>query len=53
MEEAFKDATAKKVVVIVSTRAPNGRALPHYGYMGGLHGHSAFFMPFESSPSGG
>jgi len=35
MEEAIKDAVAKKVVVIVSTRVPNGRVLPHYGYRGG------------------
>jgi len=35
MEEAIKDAIAKKVPVIVSTRVPNGRVLPHYGYRGG------------------
>jgi len=35
MEEAIKDAIAKKVVVIVSTRVQNGRVLPHYGYRGG------------------
>jgi len=35
MYEAIKDAIAKKVPVIVSTRVPNGRVLPVYGFQGG------------------
>jgi len=35
MYEAVLDAIAKKVVVIVSTRVPNGRVLPVYGFKGG------------------
>ncbi len=33
--EAVKDAVAKGVAVVISTRVPNGRVLPHYGYVGG------------------
>jgi L-asparaginase len=33
--EAVKEAIAKGVVVAISTRVPNGRVLPHYGYVGG------------------
>lgn len=35
MYEAVQEAIAKKVVVIVSTRVPNGRVLPVYGFKGG------------------
>jgi L-asparaginase len=35
MYEAVLEAIAKKVVVIVSTRVPNGRVLPVYGFKGG------------------
>jgi L-asparaginase len=35
MQEAVKEAIAKKVVVVISTRVPNGRVLPVYGYQGG------------------
>ncbi|MFA6148130.1 MAG: asparaginase [bacterium] len=35
MFEAVRDAVAKKVAVIVSTRVPNGRVLPVYGNQGG------------------
>lgn len=35
MYEAVKEAIAKKVAVIVSTRVPNGRVLPVYGFKGG------------------
>jgi L-asparaginase len=35
MYEAVLDVIAKKVVVIVSTRVPNGRVLPVYGFKGG------------------
>ncbi len=35
MYEAVREAIAKKVVVIVSTRVPNGRVLPVYGFKGG------------------
>ncbi|MEI6703988.1 MAG: hypothetical protein WCL71_10720 [Deltaproteobacteria bacterium] len=35
MYEAVLEANAKKVVVIVSTRVPNGRVLPVYGFKGG------------------
>jgi L-asparaginase len=33
--EAVKEAISKGVVVAISTRVPNGRVLPHYGYVGG------------------
>ena len=35
MYEAIREAVAKKVAVIVSTRVPNGRVLPVYGNKGG------------------
>lgn len=35
MYEAVLEAIAKKVTVIVSTRVPNGRVLPVYGFKGG------------------
>ena len=35
MFEAVQEAIAKNVVVIVSTRVPNGRVLPVYGFKGG------------------
>jgi L-asparaginase len=35
MFEAVQEAIAKKVAVIVSTRVPNGRVLPVYGFKGG------------------
>jgi L-asparaginase len=33
--EGIKEAIAKGVVVAIATRVPNGRVLPHYGYVGG------------------
>jgi L-asparaginase len=33
--EAVKAAVAGNVAVVISTRVPNGRVLPHYGYVGG------------------
>ena len=35
MYEAIKDAIAQGVPVVVSTRVPNGRVLPVYGFQGG------------------
>jgi L-asparaginase len=35
MHAAIKQAVAKGVAVVISTRVPNGRVLPHYGYEGG------------------
>lgn len=35
MYEAVREAIAKKVVVVVATRVPNGRVLPVYGNKGG------------------
>ena len=35
MFEAVKYALARKVPVVVSTRVPNGRVLPNYGFEGG------------------
>lgn len=35
MYEAVKEAISKKVTVIISTRVPNGRVLPVYGFKGG------------------
>ncbi|QQG65963.1 asparaginase [Desulfobulbus oligotrophicus] len=35
MYEAIKEAIAKDVVVVISTRVPNGRVLPVYGFQGG------------------
>jgi L-asparaginase len=35
MHAAIKQAIAKGVAVVISTRVPNGRVLPHYGYEGG------------------
>jgi L-asparaginase len=33
--EAVKEAIAKGLAVVISTRVPNGRVLPHYGFVGG------------------
>ena len=33
--EAIKEAIGRGVVVVVSTRVPNGRVLPVYGFQGG------------------
>jgi L-asparaginase len=33
--EAIKEAVARKVVVVMSTRVPNGRVFPLYGFVGG------------------
>jgi len=35
MYEAIKEVVAKGVTVVISTRVPNGRVLPWYGYIGG------------------
>jgi L-asparaginase len=35
MSAAIKQAIAKGVAVVISTRVPKGRVLPHYGYEGG------------------
>jgi L-asparaginase len=35
MFEAIKAAIAKGIVVVISTRVPNGRVLPVYGFQGG------------------
>jgi len=35
MYEAIKEVIAKGTPVVISTRVPNGRVLPHYGYIGG------------------
>jgi len=35
MYEAIKDVASKGIPVVISTRVPNGRVLPHYGYIGG------------------
>ncbi len=35
MYAAIKQAIVKGVAVVISTRVPNGRVLPHYGYEGG------------------
>jgi L-asparaginase len=35
MYEAIKEALGKGVTVVVSTRVPNGRVLPVYGFVGG------------------
>jgi L-asparaginase len=35
MFEAIKGALAKDVPVVITSRVPNGRVLPHYGYEGG------------------
>jgi L-asparaginase len=35
MHAAIKQAIAKGVAVVISTRVPSGRVLPHYGYEGG------------------
>ncbi len=35
MYEAIKEVTAKGIPVVISTRVPNGRVLPVYGYIGG------------------
>ncbi len=35
MYEAIKQVTAKGIPVVISTRVPNGRVLPTYGYIGG------------------
>ena len=35
MYEAIKEVTAKGIPVVISTRVPNGRVLPVYGYQGG------------------
>lgn len=35
MFEAIKEAIAKGAVVVISTRVPNGRVLPVYGFQGG------------------
>lgn len=35
MYEAIKEVTAKGIPVVISTRVPNGRVLPIYGYQGG------------------
>ena len=35
MYEAIKEVTAKGIPVVISTRVPNGRVLPVYGYVGG------------------
>jgi L-asparaginase len=44
--EAIKDVTAKGIPVVISTRVPNGRVIPNYGYAGGgqtLKGAGAIF----------
>lgn len=33
--EAVKEVLAQGAAVVISTRVPNGRVLPHYGYIGG------------------
>jgi len=35
MYEAIKEVIAKGIPVVISTRVPNGRVLPVYGYVGG------------------
>ncbi len=35
MYEAIKEVTAKGIPVVISTRVPNGRVLPIYGFQGG------------------
>ncbi len=35
MYEAIKEALGKKIPVVISTRVPNGRVLPVYGFVGG------------------
>lgn len=35
MYDAIKEAIDKGVIVVISTRVPNGRALPIYGFVGG------------------
>ena len=35
MYEAIQEVTAKGIPVVISTRVPNGRVLPVYGYIGG------------------
>jgi len=35
MFTAVKDALAKRVPVVITSRVPNGRVLPHYGHDGG------------------
>jgi L-asparaginase len=35
MYEAIKEVLAKGIPVVISTRVPNGRVLPVYGYIGG------------------
>ncbi len=35
MYEGIKEVTAKGIPVVISTRVPNGRVLPVYGYVGG------------------
>jgi L-asparaginase len=35
MYEALKEVTAKGIPVVISTRVPNGRVLPVYGFIGG------------------
>lgn len=35
MASAIRDAIARGVAVVISTRVPQGRVLPHYGYEGG------------------
>jgi L-asparaginase len=35
MYEAIKEVTAKGILVVISTRVPNGRVLPIYGFQGG------------------
>jgi L-asparaginase len=35
MYEAIKEVTAKGIPVVITTRVPNGRVLPVYGFVGG------------------
>jgi L-asparaginase len=35
MFAAIKEAIAAKIPVVIATRVPNGRVLPHYGFEGG------------------
>jgi L-asparaginase len=53
MFDAIRDAIASNVVIVVSTRVPNGRVRPVYGFVGGgstLKAAGAIFADNLSPP---